>query len=87
MAPKGSLACGEKTYISFELISLSVEELEQEECSYQPLSVAYLHASIGGVNNSHFMHQAVRVCHTDHTDHTASSMACIFDFIWLDSHN
>ena len=28
---------------------------------------------------SHFMHQAARVCHTDHTDSIVSSMACIFD--------
>ena len=45
------------------------------------LSVGY---SLGMVkieafDNSHFMHQNVRVCHTDHTDSIVSSMACIFD--------
>ena len=46
------------------------------------MSVSY---SLGMVkieafDNSHFMHQTVRVCHTDHTDSIVSSMACIFDF-------
>ena len=27
-----------------------------------------------------YVHQTVRVCHTDHTDSIVSSMACIFDF-------
>ena len=35
------------------------------------------------VDNSRFMHQTVRVCHTDHTDSIISSMACIFDFKFL----
>ena len=30
-------------------------------------------------DDSHFMHQAVRVCHTDHTGSIVSPMACIFD--------
>ena len=29
--------------------------------------------------NSHFMHQAVRVGHTDHTGSIVFPMACIFD--------
>ena len=37
-------------------------------------------AKIEAFDDSHFMHQAVRVCHTDHTDSIVSSMACIFDF-------
>ena len=35
---------------------------------------------IEAFDNSHFMRQTVRVCHTDHTDSIVSSMACIFDF-------
>ena len=35
---------------------------------------------IEAFDNSHFMHQTVRVCHTDHSDSIVSSMACIFDF-------
>ena len=35
---------------------------------------------IEAFDNSHFMHQTVRVCHIDHTDSIVSSMACIFDF-------
>ena len=31
-------------------------------------------------HNSHFMHQTVRGCHTDHADSIVSSMACISDF-------
>ena len=30
-------------------------------------------------DDSHFMHQAVRVGHTDHTSIIVSLMACIFD--------
>ena len=30
-------------------------------------------------DDSHFMHQAVRVGHTDHTGSIVSPMACIFD--------
>ena len=30
-------------------------------------------------DDSHFMHQAVRVGHTDHTDSIVFPMACIFD--------
>ena len=30
-------------------------------------------------DESHFMHQAVRVGHTDHTGSIVSLMACIFD--------
>ena len=30
-------------------------------------------------DNSHFMPQTVRGCHTDHSDSIVSSMACIFD--------
>ena len=45
------------------------------------LSVGY---SLGMVkmeafDDSHFMHQAVRVSHTDHTGSIISLMACIFD--------
>ena len=32
-------------------------------------------------DDSHFMHQAVRVGHTDHTGSIVSLMACIFDLI------
>ena len=41
--------------------------------------------TIGGLvkmeafDDSHFMHQAVRVGHTDHTGSIVSPMACIFD--------
>ena len=31
------------------------------------------------LDDSHFMHQAVRVGHTDHTGSIVSPMACIFD--------
>ena len=31
------------------------------------------------LDDSHFMHQAVRVGHTDHTGSIVSLMACIFD--------
>ena len=34
-------------------------------------------------DDSHFMHQAVRVCHTDHPDSIVSSMACIVDLYFL----
>ena len=30
-------------------------------------------------DDSHFMHQTVRVCHTDQPDSIVSSMACIVD--------
>ena len=30
-------------------------------------------------DDSHFMHQTVRVCHTDHPDSIVSSMACTVD--------
>ena len=30
-------------------------------------------------DDSHFMHQTARVCHTDHPDSIISSMACIVD--------
>ena len=30
-------------------------------------------------DDSHFMHQALRVCHTDHTGSIVFPMACIFD--------
>ena len=36
-------------------------------------------AKIEASDDSHFMHQTVRVCHTDHPDSTVSSMACIVD--------
>ena len=36
-------------------------------------------AKIEAFDNSHFMHQAVRVGHTDHTGSIVSLMACIFD--------
>ena len=36
-------------------------------------------AKIEAFDDSHFMHQTVRVCHTDHTDSIVSSMACIVD--------
>ena len=31
MAPEGSLSCGNKMYLFFESVNLSVEELEQKE--------------------------------------------------------
>ena len=34
---------------------------------------------IEAFDDSHFMHQTVRACHTDHTDSIVSSMACIVD--------
>ena len=34
---------------------------------------------IEAFDNSHFLPQTLRVCHTDHTDRIFSSMACIFD--------
>ena len=34
---------------------------------------------IEAFDDSHFMHQTVRVCHTDHPDSIVSSMACIVD--------
>ena len=34
---------------------------------------------IEAFDDCHFMHQTVRVCHTDHTDSIVSSMACIVD--------
>ena len=37
-------------------------------------------AKIEAFEDSHFMRQTVRVCHTDHTDSIVSSTACIFDF-------
>ena len=53
---------------------------------------------IEAFDNSHFMHQTVRVCHTDHTDSIVSSMACVFNnflctlsvglyiaLVWLDN--
>ena len=36
-------------------------------------------AKIEVVDDSHFMHQTVRICHTDHPDSIVSSMACIVD--------
>ena len=30
-------------------------------------------------DDSYFMHQTIRVCHTDHTGSILSPMACIFD--------
>ena len=39
----------------------------------------YIMAKIEAVEDSHFMHQTVRVCHTDHPDSIVSSMACIVD--------
>ena len=36
-------------------------------------------AKIEAVDDSHFMHQTVSVCHTDHPDSIVSSMACIVD--------
>ena len=36
-------------------------------------------AKIEAFDDSHFMHQTVRVCHTDHPDSIVSSMACIVD--------
>ena len=36
-------------------------------------------AKIEAVDDSNFMHQTVRVCHTDHPDSIVSSMACIVD--------
>ena len=41
---------------------------------------------IEAFNDSYFVHQTVRVCHTDHPDSIVSSMACIVDhknkFLW-----
>ena len=31
------------------------------------------------LDDSHFMHQTVRACHTDHPDSIVSSMACTVD--------
>ena len=36
-------------------------------------------AKIEAIDDSHFMHQTVRVCHADHPDSIISSMACIVD--------
>ena len=36
-------------------------------------------AKIEAFDDSHFMHQTVRVCHTDHPDTIVSSMAFIVD--------
>ena len=36
-------------------------------------------AKIEAFDDSHFMHQTVRVCHTDHPDSIVSYMACIVD--------
>ena len=36
-------------------------------------------AKIEAFDNSHFMYQTVRFCHTDHTDSIVSSMACMVD--------
>ena len=36
-------------------------------------------AKIESFDDSHFMHQTVRVRHTDHPDSMVSSMACIVD--------
>ena len=36
-------------------------------------------AKIEAFDESYFMHQTVRVCHTDHPDSIVSSMACIVD--------
>ena len=36
-------------------------------------------AKIEATDDFHFMHQTVRVCHTDHPDGIVSSMACIVD--------
>ena len=38
-------------------------------------------------DDSHFMHQAVRVGHTDHTGSIVSPMACIFDLKKKFHHN
>ena len=35
---------------------------------------------IKAFDNSHFMHETVRVCHTDHTDSIIACIACFFDF-------
>ena len=32
---------------------------------------------IEAFDNSHFMHQTIRVCHTDHPDSTDNIIACI----------
>ena len=34
---------------------------------------------IKATDDSHFMHQTVRVCHTDYPDSIVSSMACTVD--------
>ena len=34
---------------------------------------------IEAFDDSHFMHQAVRVCQTDHTDSIIACIACSFD--------
>ena len=36
-------------------------------------------AKIEAFDDSYFMHQTVRVCHTNHPDSIVSSMACIVD--------
>ena len=36
-------------------------------------------AKIEADDDSHFMHQTVRVCHSDHPDSIVSLMECIFD--------
>ena len=36
-------------------------------------------AKIEAFDDSYFMHQIVRVCHTDHPDSIVSSMACTVD--------
>ena len=43
-------------------------------------SHCYIIVKIEAFDDSHFMHQTVRGCHTDHPDSIVSSMACIFDF-------
>ena len=47
-------------------------------CAYLNMCVCCM-VKIEAFDNSHFMNQAVSVCHTYHTDSIVSSMACIFD--------
>ena len=35
---------------------------------------------IEAFDDCRFMHQTIRVCHTDHPDSIVSPIACIFDF-------
>ena len=48
-------------------------------CAYVRTYVSLGMAKIEAVDDSHFMHQTVSVCHTDHPDSIVSSRACIVD--------